>query len=310
VIHIGNAPCSWGVIEGPGAEGQRLTFGRMLDELRDTGYTGTELGDWGFMPTDPELLTAELQSRGLSMIGSFVPVALRDASAHGPGEQQALQVARLLAAVAEQQPGLPAPVIVLADANCVDPVRTLHAGRITSDMGQTADEWATFASGAERIARSVLDSTGLHTGFHHHAAGFVETPDEVARLLDSTDPSVLGLTFDTGHYAFGTGHPSAAGVMAGLERFGDRIVHVHFKDCEAHIAADAHAAGWDYNEAVGAGLFCELGEGVVDFAAVRDWLLARDYAGWIVVEQDVLPGMGAPRESAARNRSFLRSIGL
>jgi inosose dehydratase len=32
--------------------------------------------------------------------------------------------------------------------------------------------------------------------------------------------------------------------------------------------------------------------------------------GWIVVEQDVLPGMGTPKESAQRNREYLKSIGL
>jgi inosose dehydratase len=34
------------------------------------------------------------------------------------------------------------------------------------------------------------------------------------------------------------------------------------------------------------------------------------YDGWIVVEQDVLPGMGTPRASAQRNREYLRRAGL
>jgi inosose dehydratase len=58
------------------------------------------------------------------------------------------------------------------------------------------------------------------------------------------------------------------------------------------------------------GVFCELGQGAADFKTAAAWLRARGYRGWIVVEQDVLPGMGAPRESAARNRAFLRTIGL
>ena len=59
-----------------------------------------------------------------------------------------------------------------------------------------------------------------------------------------------------------------------------------------------------------AGIFCELGNGAVPFAAIRDALTQINYTGWIVVEQDVLPGMGAPRVSAAANRAYLRYIGL
>jgi inosose dehydratase len=34
------------------------------------------------------------------------------------------------------------------------------------------------------------------------------------------------------------------------------------------------------------------------------------YNGWIVIEQDVLPGMGSPKDSARRNREYLKSLGL
>src|SRR5271167_1478058 len=81
---VGNAPCSWGTLEFEEAKGEQIPFHRMLDELAETGYPGTELGDWGYMPTDPPKLRAELDSRGLVMLGAFVPVALKNPSAHGP----------------------------------------------------------------------------------------------------------------------------------------------------------------------------------------------------------------------------------
>src|SRR5215471_17797657 len=98
-IHIANAPCSWGTLEFEGLEGEEIAYGQMLDELRDTGYTGTELGDWGYMPTDPAALSQELERRKLAMVGAFVPVALSDPGAHANGEAHALEVARLLAGV-------------------------------------------------------------------------------------------------------------------------------------------------------------------------------------------------------------------
>ncbi|HMA37829.1 MAG TPA: TIM barrel protein, partial [Chloroflexia bacterium] len=240
------------------------------------------------------------------LVGAFVPVALKYAAAHTGGEAAALKIARLLHAVG----GAPAPVLVLADDNGTDPVRTAHAGRVTAAMGLSAAEWQTFAHGATRIARAVRDATGLRTVFHHHCAGYVETPDEIACLLDRTDPDLLGLVFDTGHYLYGTGGDDGSAVLAGLDRFGDRIGHMHFKDCHPAVAARAHAAGWDYFAAVRHGVFCELGQGHVPFGAVAAWLRARAYGGWIVVEQDVLPGLGTPKESAQRNREYLHTIGL
>ena len=307
---IANAPCSWGALEFAELEGDSVGYEQMLDELQAAGYVGTELGDWGFMPTDPAALRGELERRCLGLAGGFVPVALADANAHGPGEAHALRVARLLATVGGDASANRQPVLVLADANGTDPARTRNAGRIRPELGLSARRWQTFVRGAERIARAVRDVTGLQTAFHHHCAGYVETPDEIARFLELTDPSLIGLTFDTGHYAYGSGTTDPASVPTGLECFGDRVRHVHVKDCDPQVAARARAAGWDYFEAIRRGLFCELGRGSVDFPALAAWLRGHDYRGWMVVEQDILPGMGAPRQSAERNRAYLASIGL
>src|SRR5580700_9475425 len=106
---VGNAPCSWGTLEFEEAKGEQIPSGRMLDELAEAGYTGTELGDWGYMPTDPAALRAELDRRDLVMLGAFVPVALKHPAAHAPGVANAVKTARLLAAVA----GTPPPYLVL-----------------------------------------------------------------------------------------------------------------------------------------------------------------------------------------------------
>jgi inosose dehydratase len=307
-MQIGNAPCSWGTLEFEGLEGERIGYPRMLDELAAAGYTGSELGDWGYMPTDPAALRGELAGRGLALTGAFVPVALRDSATHAAGVESALRVARLLAAAAEGSPTR--PFLVLADDNGGDRVRTAWAGRVRPNQSLGPDEWQIFARGAEAVARAVRDETGLRTVFHHHCAGYVETPSEIAALMEQTDPALLGLVFDTGHYIYGSGAEDGEAALAGLDRFADRIWYVHFKDCDPRVAAQARAAGWGYFAAVRAGLFCELGRGCVDFAAVTARLRERGYQGFITVEQDVLPGMGAPAESAGRNRDYLRGIGL
>jgi inosose dehydratase len=283
------------------AKGDHIGFARMLDELAETGYTGTELGDWGYMPTDPAALRTELEKRKLVMLGAFVPVALKDASAHDAGIANAVKTAKLLAAVASD----PKPYLVLADNNGTVPERTANAGRVTLEMGLSAADWRTFADGANKAGRAVWNEAGLRTVFHHHCAGYVEAPDEIAQFLEMTDPDAIGLVFDTGHYAYGAGNFD---VIAALERFKSRILYMHLKDCHPGVADDARAKKWDYFEALKHGVFCELGKGGVDFPAVLRWLKQAGYTGYTLVEQDVLPGMGAPKESARRNREYLRGI--
>jgi inosose dehydratase len=299
MIKIANAPCSWGVLEFD-LEGQAAGFAQVLDEMAETGYHGTELGDWGFMPTDPAQLRQEIDARGLALLGAFVPVMLKDPQAHAGGVEAALRTARLLAAV---QGSL--PFIVLADDNGKITPRTHNAGRIMPEHGLSESEWLIFAEGAQQVASAVKQETGLRTVFHHHCAGYIETPEEIERLLERTDPDLLGLCFDTGHYRFGGGDP-----LELLRKHSSRIWHVHFKDCHPEIAARSRQECWDYFTSVRSGIFCELGQGEVDFPAVKMELQMLGYDGWIVVEQDVLPGMGSPKQSALRNREYLTSIGL
>lgn len=299
MIKVANAPCSWGVLEFD-LEGEAAGYKQVLDEMVETHYAGTELGDWGFMPTDPAQLKREIHDRGLTLLGAFVPVMLKDPAAHAAGVEAAERTAHLLAGAEGDT-----PFIVLADDNGKIPARTQNAGRILPELGLSQAEWQIFAEGAERVAGAVKKETGLRTVFHHHCAGYVETPDEIETLLKLTDPSLLGLCIDTGHYRFGGGDP-----LALLRQHADRIWHVHFKDCHPEAAAQSRVECWDYFTSVRNGIFCELGKGEVDFPTIKAELEKLGYNGWIVVEQDVLPGMGKPKESALRNRSYLTSIGL
>lgn len=298
MLRIANAPVSWGIADPlpPGAIG----YGQVLDEIRATGYAGTELGGWGFLPTEPAALRAELDARQLALLGSWVSVYLHDPERYAASEAEALRTARLLAAV-----GGPDTLIVLGNDPFGDPVRRGYAGRIGAAQAADEAQLRQIAAGAEGIARAVRAETGLRTVFHHHIGTLVETPEETAALLAMTDPELLGLCFDTGHCRFGGGDP-----VAMLRRHAERVWYVHFKDHDPAVAAEARSQGWDGIEAMGHGVFCELGRGDVAFPAVIAELATIGYDGWVVVEQDVLPGMGSPAASARRNRDYLRSLGL
>jgi len=299
MIQVANAPCSWGALEFE-LEGESLGYQQVLDEMVETGYSGTELGDWGFMPSVPEELRSVLHARQLELLGAFVPVALASGEAHNAGVDLALKTAGLM-----HEAGYPGAFIVLADENGSVDERTKNAGRITPAMGLSEDQWLTFAAGAEQVARAVKERYGMRTVFHHHCGGYVETPGEVETLMKLTDPELLGLCLDMGHYAFGGGDPLHA-----LESYYSRIWHVHFKDFDPEVGKASLEKTYDYFKSVEEGVFCELGKGNVDFHAIVDMLGRKAYDGWVVVEQDVLPGMGSPKICAANNRNFIKSLGL
>ncbi len=299
MIQIANAPCSWGALEFE-LEGKSLGYEQVLSEMNETGYAGTELGDWGFMPTSPSKLHNKLSLNNLKLLGAFVPVALSNHEAHDPGVELALKTAGLM-----HDAGYKNAFIVLADNNGSVEERVLNAGRIKPEMGLSEEKWRTFVLGAEKIALAVLEKYGMRTVFHHHCAGYIETPDEIDKLMSLTNPELLGLCLDMGHYAYGGGNPVEA-----LEKYYDRIWHVHFKDFDSKIGLEARTKHYDYFKSVEKGVFCELGKGDVDFVSIANILKEKNYNGWIVVEQDVLPGMGSPKKCADWNRKYIDSLGL
>src|SRR5690606_41533473 len=195
-IRIANAPVSWGIFEFEGTA-QKFTYTQVLDEIVETGYSGIELGPWGFLPTDPDKLREELETRNLKLLSSYVPVKLVDRAAHEAGEQHAMKVGKLLAA-------LDAPFIVLADDAGTVPELVAQAGQ-RSGAKLTADEWDVFADGVNRIARNMHGALGLEVVVHRHCVGYVETPEETGRLMSRSGYDPGGLWLDTGqrHHAGG-----------------------------------------------------------------------------------------------------------
>lgn len=296
-IQVASAPVSWGIYEFTDIA-PTFHYTQVLDEIAATGYRGIELGPYGYLPTEPDALREALAQRDLKLLSAFVPVRLVDETAHETGLTAALQVARLLAA-------LDAHYLVLADDNGQVPALTQQAGRRTGSA-LDAGAWDVFAKGVNDIAQHVYDATGLQTVFHHHCAGYVETADETRELLSRTTPDLVGLCLDTGHW-----HYAGGDAVACIQEFGERIRYLHLKDCEPTIAQRCREEAKDYFEAVAAGVFCELGQGEVDFPAVLQAMQAQGYKGWAVVEQDILvDDPQLPQRISQANRAYLAAIGF
>lgn len=299
-IHLAAAPVSWGVTEVAAGTVQ-FAWQQVMDEIAQAGYAATELGPFGYYPTDAADLRAALKSRGLALTSAFVPLPLHDMAAFPAAAEEALHIGRLLA-------DLGASFLVLSSAG--DERRSALAGQIPpdDDRGLDADGWRAAAQAVEDLARRARD-LGLDTVFHHHAGTYVETPAELARLCALTDPALVGVCLDTGHYLYGGGAPRAA-----IAAYGARIRYVHLKDIDGARLAQAREAGWSFVQGVERGVFCALGRGAAEIAGCVADLRARGYQGWAVVEQDILGERDAdgrtPLEGMRAAHVYLSGLGL
>lgn len=294
-IRIGNAPCSWGVEFA--SDPRNPTWQSVLADCAAAGYKGIELGPVGFMPEDPAILGPALAERDLQLIGGVVFRAYHDPAAWDDVLDATHRTCKALVAHGARH-------LVLIDS--ISPRRAPTAGRAREAEQMDAAEWASFRDRIATSARIGAEEYGLTVGIHAHAAGFVDFEPELERLLDEVDESVLKICFDTGHHSYAGFDP-----VAFMKRHIDRISYMHFKDIDPQVKARAIENRTGFYEACGQGIFCNLGQGDVDFPAVRQVLLDAGFNGWCTVEQDCDPTLDVrPVGDARLNREYLESIGF
>ena len=291
-----SAPDSWGVLDYPGPSWEQ-PYEKMLDEMAAAGYTGTELGPYGFFPAEPEVLQPQLAKRNLALLGSFVPVKMGDPGAGTAVLERIRKVGKLLAA-------LNAPFLVMADDQSAE--RNNFSGRADHKGCPilSAEQWrhvGQIVADAERVANEF----GLDLVFHPHVATYVETPEECERFFDATSHTNVGLCLDTGHCVYGRGDCARE-----AEKYKSKLRFVHIKDCDAKRLGEARNNKWTFEEAIEHKVFTIIGQGDIDFPAFFRTLVKNGYSGWSVVEQDVKFGDPtiASAESVAASLKYLRGV--
>lgn len=290
------APDSWGVLDYPGPSWNQ-SYETMLDEMKEAGYTGTELGPYGFFPTDSEVLRPQLEERKLKLLGSFVPVKMTDPAAGKAVIERIRKVGDLLAA-------LKAPFLVMADDQ--SPERNAYSGRVREAgcPSLTAEQWkhvGSIVADAEKVAQEF----GLDLVFHPHVATYVETPEECERFYDATSHTGIGLCLDTGHCVYGYGD-----AVEEARKYKAKLRLVHIKDCDNKVLGEARRHKWTFEEAIAHKVFTIIGQGNIDFPAFFRTLVQNDYSGWSVIEQDVKFGATEipPKVSVASSLRYLEGV--
>ncbi|WP_432249431.1 sugar phosphate isomerase/epimerase family protein [Streptomyces sanyensis] len=293
-IRVGSAPDSWGVWfpDDP----RQVPWRRFLDEVARAGYEWIELGPYGYLPSDPERLAAETSRRGLRVSAGTVFTALH----RGPEvwEETWEHVAR----VASLARAVDARHLVVIPSFWRDD----RTGRVLEERTLDAAQWRDLARQTERLGREVRERFGLRIVVHPHADTHIDTEENVARFLDATDPELVSLCLDTGHYAYCGGDSVEL-----IRTYGERIGYLHLKQVDPDVLAGVRAEGTPFGPAVARGVMCEPPAGV---PALEPVLTAAGDLGvdlFAIVEQDMYPcPPDRPLPIAERTRAFLRSCGV
>lgn len=300
-VLVANAPVSYGAFE--------ITVGNdpnvpdpvtLLDWVSDAGYAGIDLGPAGYLGT-ADNLAVRLRDRSLGLAGGYLELPFSEPEKL-PGALNDLDSLLDIFDAADGELELPKPT--LADAG--SPVRSRYPGRAALDPSVGLDDaaWKRFADGLARAVERCRER-GYEPTFHHHTATYVEARWEIERLLELSD---VGLCLDTGHLLLGRGDPVQA-----IRDWAGRINQVHLKDARSSKLEEIVAEAAPVQEIWRRKAFCALGDGNIDIEQVLAALADIGYAGWLVVEQDVLPDPRNPGQPAAdqrRNREYLRAHGV
>jgi inosose dehydratase len=302
---VSSAPVSFGVDEIILDDAWMPGPDDILDWMVDIGFEGTELGPPGFLGDAPRL-RERLSSRGLQLVGAFLP---QHFSRNEKADEDRAWLRDSLRLIAEGAPDGSRTFAILSD-QFDEPERLAFSGRI----GEHPEAWlpaARFEALIDNLHRAaeICRSAGFEVVLHPHAGTYVETADEIARVMDRIDPAVVGLCLDTGHFRFGGADPTQA-----VHDYHELIRHVHIKDCRTTVMDDVKAEGKGLEEALSRGVFCQLGLGDAGIDSVIEALRRYDYHGWLVIEQDqFLRATDTPASVVAvqrANREYLRQFGI
>lgn len=296
MLEVGNAPLSWGVFEGD--DPNNPPWAVVLDEIVAAGYSRTELGPIGFLPEDPSTLRGNLDRRGLKLTAGFVYEHLYDPEHRDRTLANTRRVARTLAELGGQY-------LVIIDR--MIPSRQRTAGRSDRAARLSDRGWAYLVETIAAVASIATADFGLRPVLHPHCGGHIEFEDEIDRALSDLPSDVLGLCIDTGHAA-------VVGLQAKelVERYPSRVEYFHLKDVDPVALGRLRESSLTFDDSLAEGLFCPLGDGIVDFEGLRDSLGRIAFTGCATVEQDPDPritdfsGLATARASI----QFLRNIGL
>lgn len=297
-IKISSAPCCWGVdnVKNP----YLPKWERVLEEASLAGYRGIELGPYGYIPLDAEVVGQALEKHGLNIVAGTIFDDLVAPSNLASLLQQSDDICRLITklprAPMDDGARFPVPYLVVMDWGHEE--RNYNAGHADRAPRLAKAEWDAMTSHIVAIAELARDKYGVRTVIHPHAGGYIEFDDEIRQVIADIPHSIAGLCLDTGHLYYSGMDP-----VQWLSEHADRLDYVHFKDIDLDVYRQVMGERIAFFDACGKGVMCPIGKGCIDYPAIRQVLSDIDYHGYITIEQE-----RDPRNSDTSLRDVTESL--
>lgn len=291
-MELAGSPTTWGVdfADHP----LNPAWQRVLDEIAEAGCTRLELGPVGYLPEDPQVLRAELQARGLTAVGTFVFQPIHDPRATEQVTAVAARTCRLIGEMGGAH-------LVIVDQPSEE--RAACAGQGERARRLSAPESTGYVDRLVRIADQAQEH-GIRAVLHPHAGTYVEFGDEIDAVFARIPAEAMGMCLDTGHLAY-----AGVDLVDVVHRYADRIEHVHLKDVDGRQLTLTRQAKRGFWDSIAAGIFCPVGEGIIDFPAFMAALRDIDYQGSATIEQDRHPASTSdPCRDLQRSVAYLTPL--
>jgi inosose dehydratase len=302
---IANAPCSWGVDDPKNPN--LPPWQKVLDEAATAGYPAIELGPWGYLPTEVKPLSTALEQAGLALVAGTIFDDLVSEHNFPRILELTHSICRnlSLAPVARQPDGEnPPPYLVIIDFG--DPRRAQFAGQSERAPRLASADWQRMVEHITTISHIAWKEYRVRPVIHPHAGGCIEFADEITQLAGDIPHQTAGFCLDTGHLYYSGMDP-----VAWLDRYFSRLDYLHFKDVNAERHREQLTLGADFFSACAAGVMCPLGQGAIDYPAIRDLLVERRYRGWITLEHERDPrDAHSSLHDVTESLRYLRGIGF
>lgn len=293
-LRLGTAPDSWGVWN-PSGDPLQTPWQRYLDEVQQAGYEYSELGPFGYLPTDPGIVRDEYAKRGLTLTGGTVAVQLQRG-----GDTLAAAKAACDAEMAVIGPNGARHLVILPEGY------TDSDGNVVISPELTDEEWDNLNTGMSELGKYVADKHDAVLVFHSHADSHVGTQEQIERFLDNTDPETVQFCLDTGHVAY-----CGADNLRIIADYPDRVQYVHLKQVDRAIRARVQEEKLGFAPAVRMGAMVEPPLGDPDMPSLLAALAGLDRDLFCIVEQDLYPcDPGKPLPIATRTYEYFKSCGM
>lgn len=305
-ITITTAPCCWGVddVKNPNLP----PWLRVFDEAHAAGYGGLELGPYGYVPLDQELVGKELAARDLFIVAGTIFDNLVAPANRQNLLRQTDEICALITQLRQPDPvpgqRFRTPYLTVMDWGHDE--RDYAAGHFNDAPRLSDKDWNAMVANITAIAELARDNYGVRAVIHPHAGGYFEFEDEIERMVEDIPSDVAGLCLDTGHVYYSGMDP-----VETLKKYGDRLDYVHFKDIDLAVFKEVMQEKIRFFEACGKGVMCPIGRGTIDYPAVKQALEEIGYQGYITVEQERDPrNVAGSFADVKASRDYLRSVGF